>query len=72
MNVGGSELCWLDDSMWLINCELKLMAACSLSVQARVGEVAPEDGEGARERLWGRGCARGAQLRVYMVRSGIS
>ena len=77
MNDGGRELgCCGIELMWLMSWDVKFMEAVSASVQAGwpdVGEAgALTAGEGARESSFGSGWARGAQLSVYMVLSGIS
>lgn len=77
MKLGGSELCWCgSEFMWLMSCVVKFTVAHSASLQAgcpNTGDAEVEPvGVGARERSRGSGWARGAQLRVYMVRSGSS
>lgn len=78
MKVGGSELgCVGSWFRWVMSCDVKLTLADSAPVQAKfavTGEELPEFPVGlcARERSLGRGCARGTQLSVYIVRNGIS
>jgi hypothetical protein len=60
-----------------MSCEVKFIEVDSASFQANwleVGDALLElpVGLGARERSFGSGWARGVQLSVYMVRSGIS
>lgn len=62
---------------WFMSCDVKLMVAVSAPVQAKfpvTGDAFPElpFGVCVRDRSRESGCERGTQLRVYMVRSGIS
>ena len=77
MKEGGSELgCCGMELMWVMSCDVKFMDAVSASLQAGCPEMGETGallvGEEARDGSLGSGWARGAQLRVYMVRRGIS
>jgi hypothetical protein len=78
MKEGGSELgCVGNELRWVMSCDEKLMLAVSVALQAvcpLIGDTFPEMLFGVcdRERSLGSVWERGTQLRVYMVRSGIS
>jgi hypothetical protein len=78
MKVGGKELGWVGKEFkWVMSCDVKDMVAVSAPVQAICPVIGEEFAELAcddwvRERSLGRGWERGTQLRVYMVRRGIS